>query len=690
MILTGLTLSNFRNIRRLKLTFKQGVTGIIGINGTGKSSIIEAIQWLLTGKLFNNATRQEAIKIGEDSGYGILTFMLNDKPGSIERHLDSSTVILKYDGEEKKKASEVKELWDSLLQVNTEIIERVIIAQQGQIPLLFSGDKSIREKIFQKIFLVPNTEKLRRIIFDKYIKLTPPMYVVEDTDVMNSRLAKFVAEVEEITTKEEVYNGRKLTRKQITILQDRLRFLQKCREDLPKLAQTKKELATLNTEQDAIQEHIDELNSILNGLDIVLYRKQFQALEVQKELYNSKLILEQELTKLKLPMNDLDYSDLVARSSLVNNSILGLTETLGEVKGKLSGTNAQLQHYSTLKGKGVCSTCGQSLESVASLITQLEETKAEDEAAVKSVYLKLNEARLESTKLDVQIQEYNKCLKQITSIKDKLAMLGKSSFDAESYELIKEAIQHYEAYEIELKNETKRLSDTLFSVGLKQQKLESYSVYDTGDITLDEEEESVQLILDQQADIDRQLQALAFSKAAKNELIVEAKNRIQVNTENIAKNEKRNRYLSVLNKIYDVFHSSNFPQKLIMKYANTLTEYLQENLSNFNLPYNVRLNEQFNFVLTDSNGNVLPKASGGQQIQIGISLHFALHNLFSQSFPLMIIDEGTTHLDAENREAYFAMLKQVKQRKMKQLIIIDHDPELMSVVDHVIELKKQE
>lgn len=689
MTLTGLSLTNFRNIRRLKLAFKQGVTGIIGINGTGKSSVIEAILFLLTGKLFDNATRSTAIKIGEDVGYGVLTFELNGKQGSIERHLDSSTVILKYNGEEKKKSGEVKELWDSLLQVNTEIIERVIIAQQGNIPLLFSGDRSIREKIFQKIFLVPNTEKIRRIIFDKYIKTAPPLYMVDDPLELENKLAKLKEENLAIDEQLQQYVLETLLPDQVEQLQERLQFIKKCEVDLVKCVASKENIHELNLVKAETEARIEALQEVLSGIDINNYRQQLQVLEVQRTLYKEKQKLEGDLDKLALPFSELVYSELIAKSTSIHNSLLALTETLGEAKGGLATINGQLQHYSSLKGKGTCTTCGQSLKSVAPLIAQLEATKCAEEAKVKAIQLKLHNHKQEIEQLDIQIKDYNSCLREITRIKDTLLPLKDIVFDEEVFFLIKEAINHYTTYEDEFKIENKTLTDTLHAIKLEQQKLESYSVYEQSDITCSEEKEKIQNILANQLELDRSIRALNFEQNIKNTAIKELMQKIEDNNENIQKNDKRDNYLSVLNKIYDVLHSSNFPQKLIMQYASTLTEYLQENLDNFNLPYKVRLNEQFNFVLTDNDGRVLPKASGGQQMQIGISLHFALHNLFSQSFPLMILDEGTTHLDAENRAAYFAMLKQVKQRKMKQLIIIDHDPELMSVVDHVIELKKQ-
>ena len=50
----------------MKLQFKPGVTGITGKNGTGKSSIIEAILFAFTGKLFTG-DKAQAIEVVQRS-----------------------------------------------------------------------------------------------------------------------------------------------------------------------------------------------------------------------------------------------------------------------------------------------------------------------------------------------------------------------------------------------------------------------------------------------------------------------------------------------------------------------------------------------------------------------------------------------------------------------------------------------
>ena len=49
MILKSLILKNYRKFKEVTIDFPDGVTGVIGLNGVGKSTIIEAIAWALFG-----------------------------------------------------------------------------------------------------------------------------------------------------------------------------------------------------------------------------------------------------------------------------------------------------------------------------------------------------------------------------------------------------------------------------------------------------------------------------------------------------------------------------------------------------------------------------------------------------------------------------------------------------------------
>jgi exonuclease SbcC len=63
MILKTLTLKNFRKFKNATFEFPDGVTGVIGLNGAGKSTIFEAIAWVLYGSVAARTSADEIRRI---------------------------------------------------------------------------------------------------------------------------------------------------------------------------------------------------------------------------------------------------------------------------------------------------------------------------------------------------------------------------------------------------------------------------------------------------------------------------------------------------------------------------------------------------------------------------------------------------------------------------------------------------
>ena len=65
MILTRLRLSSFRNYERLELGFDPGITAVVGQNASGKTNLVEAIQFLSLARSFRASDTGPLIKEGE-------------------------------------------------------------------------------------------------------------------------------------------------------------------------------------------------------------------------------------------------------------------------------------------------------------------------------------------------------------------------------------------------------------------------------------------------------------------------------------------------------------------------------------------------------------------------------------------------------------------------------------------------
>ncbi len=66
MILKTLTLRNFRKFKNATVEFPDGVTGVVGLNGVGKSTIFEAIAWVLYGSVAARTSADEIKREGAE------------------------------------------------------------------------------------------------------------------------------------------------------------------------------------------------------------------------------------------------------------------------------------------------------------------------------------------------------------------------------------------------------------------------------------------------------------------------------------------------------------------------------------------------------------------------------------------------------------------------------------------------
>lgn len=86
MLLTDLTLTNFRSYRQLDLTLDPGLTVVSGENGQGKSNLLEAVYLLAIGKSYRAVTERDVVswQAADAGGYAIVGATLNGPHGPLE------------------------------------------------------------------------------------------------------------------------------------------------------------------------------------------------------------------------------------------------------------------------------------------------------------------------------------------------------------------------------------------------------------------------------------------------------------------------------------------------------------------------------------------------------------------------------------------------------------------------------
>jgi len=159
MRILKIKLVNFGKHAKFEADFDASVVGLTGVNGSGKSTILTAIEYLFTGDVPD--TISSYIKLGEKKAVLSLEFMKKGMRGIIKREiLPSGTKReLTWDGEKFKRASEVQGMLDDILNVDKAALHNALFIAQGALAKLLSGAQGERETLYSKMLLIDHLKK---------------------------------------------------------------------------------------------------------------------------------------------------------------------------------------------------------------------------------------------------------------------------------------------------------------------------------------------------------------------------------------------------------------------------------------------------------------------------------------------------------------------------------------------------
>ena len=185
MKLLKLKLRNYCQYEHLDITFDEGVIILRGRNGRGKSNLINAIFFALTGdSCIKNKTRSNMLKWGEDKGHVELTFQVHGAVYTVKRMLHSSSVSLVSESltEGITKSSEASDFVSDLIKADSDILKlSSFMPQSGASELVF-GTKTERQKAFSRLFRLLHLEGSRADLQKEFNKI--PVYP-DVTDLIN-------------------------------------------------------------------------------------------------------------------------------------------------------------------------------------------------------------------------------------------------------------------------------------------------------------------------------------------------------------------------------------------------------------------------------------------------------------------------------------------------------------------------
>ena len=205
MIIKKVQLENYRSHSNTTVEFTKGVNLILGKNGRGKTSILEAISTVMfnTKDRSGKETGKSYIKFGEKSSKVDIDFIANDgreynlkteffktKP---KKQTLKDMIGSEYDGDIQEKLEELCGIKKGF----EETYENIVIAKQNEFINIFKASGTTREKTFNKIF---NTQ-IYKEMYDSFLKEAVDKYKekVKDLDKEITFLKENMEDKEQIT-----------------------------------------------------------------------------------------------------------------------------------------------------------------------------------------------------------------------------------------------------------------------------------------------------------------------------------------------------------------------------------------------------------------------------------------------------------------------------------------------------------
>ncbi|MEK6925881.1 MAG: SMC family ATPase [Nanoarchaeota archaeon] len=675
MILKKISLENIRSYKKEELEFPEGSILLSGDIGSGKTSILLAVEFALFG-LQPGQRGSSLLKNGAQTGGVTMEFEVDGKSIIVERTLkrSSKSIAQDYsaitiDGE--KFEISVTELKDKILDILN--YPREFSKKQNLLYkfTVYTPQEEMREIILQDAETRINT--LRNIFgIDKYKR------ILENTSILTAKIR------EEQRVKEAL----------ISSLDKDKEFLMSKEEELEtkhyNISSVEKELflkaeikKIILEEKNLLEVKINEKNRLEQEVDkakIMIMNKKDSLMSNQKTIPD----LEAQISDLKkLEFDESKIKDLEYEILSKKQEKIILYEKNLEISSKLSSFELKNREFDILKKKigsiDICPTCLQNVAPVykSNVFNKIDSDISENIKHIES-------SRIEKMKLS---EALNKIEFEISSLEKKL----------QDFKITKVRLN-------EVKDKEKRLSDLKkLNTALEKDIIFLNSHSDSLKSSIFELKKYDNLFSEKQRELDSAMKDERIAEIK----VAELKKEIEVFTRQIQELKERINKLEglkqqsmhlneleswVSKKFVSVisFVEKNVMAKLKQDFSKLFQEWFSMLVSE---TFNVKLDENFTPIIEQQDYELdYAYLSGGERTAIALAYRLALNQVINsllgkiKTRDFVILDEPT---DGFSDQQLDKMREVLDQLNVKQLIIVSHEQKIESFVDNVIRFRKE-
>ena len=668
-MITSIELGDFLSHSETKLEFEDGVTVFVGKNGAGKSSIIDAITFSLFGEHTRGKKRSNKplIKIGSNQSYVKIEFTINNKKYQVLRKIDNKgNLVVTFAeitnnnrieiaaGERKQMNESTTNEIEKIIGMDFEKLKIASIVQQGELNSIINTSPKEFKELLNAIIGIDKldvaSEYMRKVKKEFREKIKTDLgYDDTHIEILTKEFEKYKQDMKEA---EPEKNQIELKQKQI---QEKLKELQNDLEiETPK---------------------IDKINQLeLRKNELLRYVKETIGGIQQRISENERKIRDCEgcFEEIKLKV------DFETKIQKVEEVAEEASKKIQEMSSQIASLKEKQILASKLQLKdNKCPVCDSTVEKLNPFF---------QEEHIKDEIIKLQQdIKLKEKERDIYSQKREEFLEKVQKTRDAEATLRAHSISNEE-ELIKiqkDTKIQKEKLPLANNNDLKQISQIdnhaeLIFENILKLELETKGFSEEKFLNLKKTILEKQTVVSQ---IDQQMGGVL-------EKIDKAKKQIDVIEKAILELKKVKEYISRLEKIQtNIFSRDGSVATSLRSWAlNSISVKASEYLSFLNTKIQrISLSEKARDVSIACYSKTevleLESLSGGEKVSVALALRLGMASLLgSSNLNLMILDEPTTHLDAERKKSLVRVLSQLSEisnsQSPMQFLIITHDAEI--------------
>ncbi len=692
MILKTLVLRNYRKFKQIVVEFPDGVTGVIGLNGAGKSTIFEAISWVLYGPVAARTSADQIKREGAETSEPCrveLEFVFEDDQYRIVRemtgkNLNASATATVNGNIAASGAETVSKFVQKKLGMDFKSFFTSIFAKQKELNALSTMNASERRPLILKMLGIDALDEVvKEIRSDKRHKSSLieklSLDLVDKTG--KDKIEKYKAETGELNEKQKVMVlSIKQVKEKIQTFKKELETLEKkyknSKNEYEKINLRKEQLGeqkTLFENKGKLQEQIKELQNKIG-------KRQASLEEQQKELKGfGDIAKEIKNVEERMDKTDKEIEEIIKIKERKKTLITSLNKSIREIDSKR-------KNIEKMGPDASCPTCDRVLgDQHDQLLKKFDEEKND----------KNKEIEIFSKDILIEQEKYEKTFRERQALEKKRDYLQKQQRKKERIDttIRNTSIElEREKKEIEDKEKQKaKIGEVEFDLkeygAVKNQVKGLYSKYQSMLDLLGEKKDqlgSAKLELEKKEGEKKLIISKIKTLHEKMDELKEFKKRIT--------NEKRN--VQNLKMLSDVM--SSFRSHLISRIRPALSLYASDFFSRLTdgKYQEIEIDENYNLMVYDGgNPYEIERFSGGEEDLANLCLRLAISEVITERagglFNFIILDEIFGSQDMIRRQNIMKALNSLSS-KFKQIFLITHIEDIKNYMENIILVSENE